>query len=204
MIPKQTHPLFAGLLILCILHMLAGTCLGEEVAGIERPPAVSSGTSPYVIGLGDILSIYVWKERELSQDATVMPDGRVYLPLAGDFAAEGRTINELKDEIAQGYDKFVTAPEVTVTVKEMRSRRIYIIGKVTRPGPFSLEANMTVLQAISSAGGFTEWADTKNILVVRRGKDRQSLIPFNYKDFVDGKRVDQNILLEPNDTIVVP
>ena len=118
--------------------------------------------------------------------------------------AQGQTVSQLKEIISKKLEAYVDVPEVTVILRESRSRRIYTIGKLNSPGPYTLEPDMTVLQALSTAGGFTEWADTKNIIIVRRegGKDIQ--LQFNYKEFIDGKKLEQNILLKPNDTLVVP
>jgi polysaccharide export outer membrane protein len=158
----------------------------------------------YLIGPNDILSIYVWKEAELTREVTVMPDGRVTFPLAGEIVAQGQTVTQLKKAITQKLEKYVTAPEVTVIVKESKSQLIYTIGKVARQGPYPLTYSMTVVQAISSAGGFSEWADTKNVVIVRRHADKVIQIPFNYKEFTSGQNLEKNILLQPGDTIVVP
>jgi polysaccharide export outer membrane protein len=158
----------------------------------------------YLIGPDDILNIFVWREPELTRDVTVMPDGRITFPLTGDIMAQGRTVAELKENITAKLKKYIDSPEVTVIVNESRSRRIYTIGNLNRPGPYRLEVNMTVLQALSTAGGFAEWADTKNILIVRRQGGKEIQLLFNYKEFISGKNVEQNIVLHPNDTIVVP
>ncbi len=168
-------------------------------------PAAGESKMPYYrIGPDDILSIFVWKEPELTLDVTVMSDGRISYPLLGELMAQGRTVSSLKEAISKRLAKFVTAPEVTVIVRESRSRRIYTIGKLNRPGPYPLAPHMTVLQALSVAGGFTEWADTKNILITRREGEREVQLHFNYKDFIAGKDTGRNVLLRPNDTIVVP
>ncbi|MBW1716803.1 MAG: polysaccharide biosynthesis/export family protein [Deltaproteobacteria bacterium] len=161
-------------------------------------------SSHYRIGPNDILHIYVWKEPDLTRDVTVMADGRITFPLIGEIQASGKTVGELKQVITQKLKKYVTAPEVTVIVNESRSRTIYTIGKLNRPGPYPLVPGMTVLQALSTAGGFAEWADTKNIIIVRRKGNKEVQLHFNYKDFISGKNLSQNILLKPNDTIVVP
>ena len=163
----------------------------------EEPPG-------YLIGPKDILNIHVWREPELTRDVTVTPDGRITFPLIGNIMAQGKTVTELKEIITRKLKNFVTAPEVTVIVNESRSMKIYVIGQVNTPGPYPLAPDMTVLQALSTAGGFAEWADTKNIMIVRRqgGKDIQ--LHFNHKKFISGKDLKQNILLKPNDTIVVP
>ena len=168
-------------------------------------PAAGESKMPYYrIGPDDILSIFVWKEPELTLDVTVMSDGRISYPLLGELMAQGRTVSSLKEAISKRLAKFVTAPEVTVIVRESRSRRIYTIGKLNRPGPYPLAPHMTVLQALSVAGGFTEWADTKNILITRREGEKEVQLHFNYKDFIAGKDTGRNVLLRPNDTIVVP
>ena len=161
-------------------------------------------SSPYLIGATDVLNIYVWKEPELTQDVTVLPDGKITFPLIGEVQAEGRTVTELKISIADQLKDYVTAPEVTVVVREINSRRIYTLGKLNAPGPYSLAPDMTVLQALSTAGGFAEWADEKGILIIRREGNKEIQHRFNYKEFISGKNLKQNILLKPNDTIVVP
>jgi len=166
--------------------------------------AAQADAPHYRIGAGDLLNIYVWKEAELTQDVTVMSDGRISFPLIGEIMAEGETVAGLKDVIAKKLASYITAPEVTVIVKEARSRRVYTVGKVLRPGPYVLEPNMTVLQSLSAAGGFAEWADTKNILIIRRKGNKEVQFRFNYNQFISGDRLEQNILLEPGDTVVVP
>lgn len=158
----------------------------------------------YRIGPSDVLNIFVWKEPELTQDLNVMPDGRITFPLIGEIVAEGKTVTELKDAISEKLKEFISAPEVTVIVKQSRSQTVYLIGKVSRPGPIVLLSDMTVLQVLSTAGGFAEWADEKNILIVRREGQMETRIPFNYKEFISGKNPESNILLKPGDTIVVP
>ena len=165
----------------------------------------TSTLSHYSIGAGDLLNIYVWKETDLTQDVVVMPDGRLTFPLIGEILAQGQTVTGLREIITEKLKNFVSNPEVTVIVRESRSRIIYTIGKLNAPGPYTLGPDMTVLQALSMAGGFTEWADTKNILVIRReGGKGESQLRFNYQDYISGRSLGQNILLEPNDTIVVP
>ena len=158
----------------------------------------------YLIGANDILNIFVWKDQDLTQDVIVMSDGRITFPMIGEIMARGRTVTELKDDIAEKLKDYVTNPEVTVIVRESRSRRIYVIGMVNQPGQYQLEADMTVLQALTMAGGFTEWADKKYVMIVRREGGKELMYRFNYQEFLSGKDLEQNILLLPNDTIVVP
>ena len=195
MLRKIKQFLFVLIAVMSIF-ILMGTDISQAQAPQESPS--------YLIGPNDILSIYVWKEPELTREVTVMPDGRVTFPLAGELVAQGQTVTQLKKTITQKLEKYVTAPEVTVIVKESRSQVVYLMGKVLRPGSFPLAPNMTVVQAISSAGGFSEWADTKNIIIVRRQAGKVIQIPFNYKEFTSGQNLEKNILLQPGDTIVVP
>jgi len=193
---QELHFSWAGTILFLVIAMglIATNCYGANKV-----------VSPhYRIGPNDILHIYVWKEPDLTRDVTVMADGRITFPLIGEIMASGKTVAQLKQIITEKLKKYVTAPEVTVIVNESRSRTIYTIGKLARPGPYPLVPGMTVLQALSTAGGFAEWADTKNIIIVRREGGKEVQIHFNYKEFIEGKNLKQNILLKPNDTIVVP
>ena len=158
----------------------------------------------YKIGPNDVLNIFVWKEPDLTQNTTVMPDGRIIFPMIGEVMAKGKSVIELKEIITEKLKEFVSNPEVTVMVNQSNSRIIYTIGKVHKSGPYPLAPDMTVLQALSTAGGFTEWAETKYIMVVRRVNNKETMRRFNYQDFIEGKNLKQNIQLEPGDTIVVP
>jgi len=151
-------------------------------------PAYSQNVTPsYKIGADDLLYIYVWKEPDLTQELVVAPDGNITFPLLEEIRVKGRTVTEVKNYMTEQLKKYITAPEVTVTVRESRSRRIYVIGKVNTPGPQPLMVGMTVLQALSAAGGLGEWADEKNIVIVRKKGDKEIHIPFNYKKYVWGK-----------------
>jgi polysaccharide export outer membrane protein len=158
----------------------------------------------YKIGPQDILRIDVWKEAEVSRAVPVRPDGKISLPLLNDVQAAGLTPMQLSVVIADGLKKYMNDPQVTVSVSEINSRRIYVTGEVTRAGAFPLLPNMTVLQALSSSGGFTQFAKLKNIYVLRIEDGKQAKLPFNYKDAVNGKKPEQNVLLQPGDVIVVP
>lgn len=195
MLSKIRRSLF---LLVAVMSIFIDT--GTDTSWAQAPQESPS----FLIGPNDILSIYVWKEPELTREVTVMPDGRVTFPLAGDIVAQGQTVTQLKKTITQKLEKYVTAAEVTVIVRESRSQMIYAIGKVARPGPYPLTAGMTILQALSTAGGFTEWADQKNIMIMRRQAGKEIQIPFNYKEFTSGQNLEKNILLHPGDTIVVP
>lgn len=167
--------------------------------------AVAQSVPPeYTIGPNDHLQVFVWKEPDLTRDVTVMADGRISYPLIGEIMAAGQTVTSLQEIISKKLKKYVTAPEVTVIVAQSLSRQIYTIGKVTHPGPYPLAPNMTVLQALSAAGGFAEWANTKDVIIVRRVGAKEVHFQFNYNEVISGKDLKQNILLKPNDTIVVP
>jgi polysaccharide export outer membrane protein len=165
---------------------------------------VQVNDAEYKIGAQDVLRIDVWKEDQLTRVAPVRPDGKVTLPLLNDVQAAGLTPMQLAGVISEGLKKYINNPQVTVTITEINSRRIYVTGEVTRAGAFPLLPNMTVLQALSSSGGFTQFARTKKIYVLRVEAGKQVKLPFNYKEVVDGKKPEQNILLQPGDVIVVP
>jgi polysaccharide export outer membrane protein len=158
----------------------------------------------YIIGAQDVLDISVWKEPEVSRVVPVRPDGRISLPLLNDVQAAGMTPSQLAAQITTSLKKFVTDPQVTVIVTTINSQRVYILGEVTRPGAFPMLPGMNVLQGLSSAGGFTQFAKTKSIYVLRMEDGKQQKYPVNYKDVISGKRPEQNISLKAGDTIVVP
>ena len=158
----------------------------------------------YVIGPEDVLDISVWKEPDVTRVVPVRPDGMISLPLIHDVQAAGLTPTGLANLITEKLKKFLNDPQVTVIVTAINSRRVYIVGEVPRAGAFPLLPDMTVLQALSSAGGFTPYADVKNIHVVRMENGKQLKFAFNYKEVIRGEKVEQNIKLKPGDTIVVP
>ncbi len=165
---------------------------------------VAANDAEYKIGAQDLLRVDIWKEDQLTRTVPVRPDGKITLPLLNDVQAAGLTPMQLAAAISEGLKKFINTPQVTVTVTEINSRRIYVTGEVARAGAFPLLPNMTVLQALSSSGGFTQFARLKNIYVLRVEDGKQVKHPFNYKEVVNGKNAEQNILLEPGDVIVVP
>jgi polysaccharide biosynthesis/export protein len=158
----------------------------------------------YKIGAQDVLRIDVWKEAELTRTVPVRPDGKISLPLLNDVQAAGLTPSELSKVITEGLKKFINSPQVTVTVNEINSRRVYVTGEVAHAGAFPLLPNMTVLQVLSSSGGFTQFAKTKAIYVLRNEDGKQVKHPFNYKEVLAGRKQEENIALQPGDVIVVP
>ncbi len=176
----------------------------EVSGGIAAASHDSQADADYKIGPQDLLRIDVWKELEISRTAPVRPDGKISLPLLNDVQAAGLTPMQLAAVISDGLKKYITNPQVTVSVAEINSRRIYVTGEVLKAGAFPLLPNMTVLQALSSSGGFSQFARVKNIYVLRKEDGKDVKHPFNYKDVVSGKKPEQNILLQPGDVIVVP
>jgi polysaccharide export outer membrane protein len=170
--------------------------------GAERLPAIEDPN--YVIGAQDVLDVSVWKEPELSRQVPVRPDGKISLPLLNDVQAAGLTPAQLAANVTTGLNKYMTNPQVTVIVSQINSQRIYILGEVARAGAYVLLPGMTVLQALSNAGGFTPFSNVKNVHILRQENGKQQKLFFNYKDVISGKRTEQNIELKAGDTIVVP
>ena len=165
-------------------------------------PTSVAGTS-YVIGADDVLLISVWKEPDLTTTLPVRPDGNISLPLLNDVQAAGLSPMQLAASITEKLRKFVADPRVTVVVTQINSQRVYVTGEVQHTGAIQLLPNMTVLQALANAG-FTQFANTKGIYVLRADNGHQQKIPVNYKRLVKGQAMEQNIILKPGDTIVVP
>jgi polysaccharide export outer membrane protein len=177
----------------------------RNMASAQAAPKKTATDDPnYVIGPQDVLDISVWKEPELTRGVAVRPDGKISMPLLNDVQAAGRTPLQLAADITAGLKKFVTDPQVTVIVSTINSQRVFILGEVNRAGAYPLLPNMTVLQALSSAGGTTIYANLKKIYLLRMEDGKQVKHPFNYKDVLAGKAADQNILVKAGDTIVVP
>ncbi len=174
----------------------------RDSASVSTSGATQAGPD-YVIGPDDVLHIAVWKEADLTATLPVRPDGKISLPLLDDVQAAGLTPKQLSDSITEKLKKYIADPRVTVVVNQINSKRVYLVGEVAHTGPMPLLANMTVLQAISSAG-LTQFANTKGIYVLRTENGKQQKMPVNYKKLVKGEQMDQNYLLKPGDTIVVP
>lgn len=209
---------FLVLIIFAICLAGETTQAQNEVLTSQRNQAPQSAASPptatgernladlaeYRIGPQDVLKIDVWKEDQLTRTIPVRPDGKITLPLLNDVQAAGLTPMELSSAIRDGLKKYINEPQVTVTVTEINSRRIYVTGEVVRAGAYPLLPNMTVLQALSTSGGFTQFARVKNIYVLRTENGKQVKHLFNYKDAVNGKKPEENLMLQPGDVIVVP
>lgn len=157
----------------------------------------------YVIGPEDVLHIAVWREADLTATLPVRPDGKVSLPLLNDVQASGLTPQQLAASVTEKLKKYIADPRVTVVVTQINSKRVYMVGEVLHSGPMSMVANMTVLQALSSAG-LNQFANTKRIYVLRTENGKQQKLPVNYRKLVKGEQIEQNYLLQPGDEIVVP
>jgi polysaccharide export outer membrane protein len=177
---------------------------GESAKAAAPAAAAVPLDSEYKIGPQDLIRIDVWKEPDISRTIPVRPDGKISLPLLSDVQAAGLTAMQLAASLRDSLSKYLTNPQVTVTVTEINSRRVYLTGEVNHGGALPLLPNMTVLQALSSGGGFTQFAKTKDIYVLRTEDGKQVKHPFNYKEVVKGKLSEQNISLQPGDVIVVP
>ncbi|HXN21124.1 MAG TPA: polysaccharide biosynthesis/export family protein [Candidatus Dormibacteraeota bacterium] len=172
--------------------------------GADQTPQSATDDPNYAIGPDDEVSVNVWKEPDVSRTVSVRPDGKISLPLLNDIQAAGLTPMQLSSEISERLKKFIEGPQVTIIITKSNSQRVFILGEVTRAGAYALLPNMTMLQALSSAGGFTQFANLKKIYVLRTENGKQTRLLFNYKEVVSGRRTEQNISLKPGDTIVVP
>jgi polysaccharide export outer membrane protein len=159
----------------------------------------------FIIGNDDVLAISVWKESELSKSVPVRSDGKISLPLMGEVQAAGRTPLQLELEISNKLKNYITAPEVSVIVEQINSKKFNILGMVSKPGAYPLGLPLTIMDAIALAGGFRDFAKMKDVYILRQRADGSEYrIPFNYKDFIKGKNPAQNVRIEPKDTIIVP
>jgi polysaccharide export outer membrane protein len=196
--------------------LVAATCLTPVAA--QQSPANARNSSPsasntpalpevpadYVVGPEDVLTIVFWREKDLSGDVVVRPDGRITLPLLNEIQAAGLTTEQLRVRVVETANKYLEGPTVTVAVKQINSRKIFITGEIAKPGSYPLGGPTTVMQLIALAGGLNEYASAKNISITRVENGQQVSRKFNYDEFKRGKNLQQNILLKPGDIIVVP
>jgi polysaccharide export outer membrane protein len=182
---------FFGLFVICY----------ADSGNKQAPPLVEK---EYLIGIGDVLEISVWHEPDISKVVFVRLDGRISLPLVGDVFAQGLSPEALSQIISKNAGKFIADPSVTVTLKESKSRMYYVLGQITRPGEYSLNYPVSIVQAIARAGGFAEWAKKEKVIVVRKQDGKETIIHFNYDKFIDGKDLGMNLSLNPGDTLIVP
>jgi polysaccharide export outer membrane protein len=205
-----------------ILLLLAALTFTVSAKAIQAPSQAKPASAPkpiaplvvatpvtpppgYVIGPDDVLQVLYWREKDMSAEVTVRPDGMITLPLLNDVRAGGLTPDQLRDKINEMSKKFLQEdPTVTVAIKTINSRKVFITGSVNKPGPYPLTSPTTVLQVIAMAGGLTEFANQSKIAVMRQENGKLVRYPFNYKDVARGRNLEQNIELKPGDTVIVP
>jgi polysaccharide biosynthesis/export protein len=202
--------------LMAALGAIAVTQAQKPPATTSGKPAAPSGNTPasapasvqvspdYVIGPDDVITVVVWKEQDVSGDFTVRPDGKISMPLMNDIVAAGLTPDQLRARVTEAAAKFIEEPTVTVVVKEINSRKVFVVGQVAKPGPYPLLVPTRVVQVVALAGGLLEYAKEENISIVRTENGRQVSYRFNYKDFTRGRNLEQNIELKPGDTVIVP
>ena len=217
----KSWPAWAIKLSFLLCAVLSGSLWGQAAASNQTASGSSAASSSsaqsdspskkahaddtYVIGADDVLSINVWKEPDITKSIPVRSDGKISLPLIGDVQAAGRTPVQLEEDIAADLRSYITDPQVTVIVQEIRSQKYNILGEVNKPGSYSLAAGTTILDAIAMAGGLRDFAKKKGIYILRKSpQGDESRIAFNYQEFIKGKNMAQNIQIKPHDTIVVP
>jgi polysaccharide export outer membrane protein len=189
-------------LIIAPAHLSA---VEKKTAGAQQTGSAKAGPKDYQIGAGDILEITIWKEPDLSREAVlVRTDGKISFPLLNDVQAAGLTPLEMKKNMEVGLKDFISNPFVTITVQSPESQKIYILGEVANTGEYPLTKNLTVLQAFALAGGFTEWASKKEIILMRKEGNKERIYRVNYKNIIKGKDLGQNLKLKADDTIIVP
>ncbi len=198
---------------LAALLMLAPGVVGAQALNDRQPapPAAASSRAPsgvslpagYVIGPEDVLTVFFWREKDWTADVVVRPDGKISLPVLNDLRAAGLTPEQLSNDVQTAASKFITGPNVTVIVKEIHSRKVFVVGEVAKPGSIQLASDMTVLQILAEAGGLLEHSKRSDIAIVRNENDHERRFKFNYNDVVSGKKPEQNIKLQPGDTVIV-
>jgi polysaccharide export outer membrane protein len=188
--------------------------LATATAFAQSAPSMAASAAPnatgiavpadFVIGPEDVVGVLFWRDTDMTADVTVRPDGMITLPLLGDLRAGGLTPEGLRDLVKKEAGKIMEDPNVTVVIRTINSRKVFISGEVTTPGSYPLVGPRTVLQLIAMAGGLTEYADSKNIRIDRTDQGRTTSFKFNYKDVSKGVKLEQNIQLKPGDTVIVP
>ncbi len=219
---KLFQPVFPVMLVMAaLLATPPATAADTATGGTKDTPAATTpdaGTTPapakatqetvvhdtYIVQPGDVLSISVWREKDLQGDMAVRPDGGLNFPLAGEIVAAGKTIEQLKADIAAKLSKYVPDPVVTVSVKQAQGNKIFVVGKVNKPGDYFVNRNIDVMQALSMAGGLNPYASANKIKILRRVNGEQKTFLFKYSQVEKGKNLEQNIILQGGDIVVVP
>jgi polysaccharide export outer membrane protein len=197
----------AGILLLVLVAPASGQSVAPAPAGVAAPttrPAVPEAPPDYVIGPDDILSIIFWRDKDMTSDVVVRPDGKISLPVLNEIQAAGLTPDQLRIKVTETATKFFESPSVNVVVKQINSRKVFVMGEVGKPGTYPLSSKMTVLQIIAIAGGLNEYAKGDKIAIIRVEDGQTKRYRVNYDDIIEGKNLKQNIELVVGDTVVVP
>jgi polysaccharide biosynthesis/export protein len=184
--------------------MLMGCALSPESNAMEATPAAQVIDSGYRLGAEDVMLVSVWKDEHLTREVVVRPDGMFSFPLVGDIQAENRTIEEIRAELVKRLTKYIPNPNVSVAVTKILSYKVYVVGRVNKPGEYMIGHYTDVLQALSLAGGLTPFAAENDIKVIRRVRGQQQVYLFRYGDVRKGQDLEQNILLQRGDSVMVP
>ena len=199
--PKLVARWIVSCLLLCCGMQGCAEMSGAHIGELESKPIPDAA---YLLGPEDVVKISVWKDEQLTQEVIVRPDGMISFPLVGDVAAAGRTVEDIRLELVKRLNKFVPNPHVAVMATKLHSYKIYVTGRVNKPGEFLVGHYTDVLQALSLAGGLTPFAAENDIKVMRREKGEQKMYPFRYGDVRKGRALEQNILLQRGDVVIVP
>jgi polysaccharide biosynthesis/export protein len=186
------------------LAVLMGCALSHESIAMGAPETMPAVDPGYRLGDGDVMLVSVWKDEQLTKEVVVRPDGMFSFPLVGDIQAEDRTIEEVRIDLAKRLTKYIPNPIVSVAVMKVLSNKVYVVGRVNKPGEYMIGHYTDVLQALSLAGGLTPFAGENDIKVIRRIKGQQLTFPFRYGDVRKGNDLEQNILLQRGDIVMVP
>ena len=197
-----------GIILMLSVLVLLGACtsgrnvtLSQDAAGVAQPEKPGDD---YIIGSGDILDISLWKDEAMTRQVTVLTDGKIAFPLIGEVTAAGRTVGEVKQDMVEKLKEYVPEPVLNVDVKQVNSMIIYVTGRVNTPGRYPVNTRVTVLQALSIAGGLNAFAKRSKIKVFRQERGKTVTYPFDYNEVVDGENLQQNIILKRGDVVVVP
>jgi polysaccharide export outer membrane protein len=201
---KSLSRLLLSAVATCGICLTGCAALQKTTASDTRPAASIAADMPYVIQPGDILQISVWKEKDLEREVLVRPDGGLSFPLVGDLQANGKTMDELRKDIEMRLTRFIPSPVVTVSAKQTLGHKIYVVGKVNRPGEYVATRFVDVMQALGMAGGLNPYAAANSIVILRRVNGVETSIPFKYGQVEDGHKLKQNIPLQSGDVVVVP
>ena len=197
--------ILASIIITTLITLMLSTPVfsTEEDKKIPEQSSVTPSES-YIINPGDVLEIVTWKEPDFTKEVIVRNDGKFSFPLLDDVRAENMTTMQVKEIIEKGLNEYIDSPVVTVILKSPESQKYYILGEIQKTGEYQIAKRVTVLQAFAVAGGFTEWASKKEIILLRVEQGKQRIIRINYKNIIKGKELDQNVVVKPDDTIIVP